>query len=170
MHTFTDRAGREWSLDLDVPAVERIQTATPVRVGKLVGTDLAGLDALLEDPVLFVRVLYAMTEPQTTERGVSPESFGAGFGGDALEDAADAFLRALADFSPRQQRRTLLALCGKAKEVGAQATALMLEEIEALRVPTRAELDELKAANRPTSSTSATSAGPSSGSTPTAAG
>jgi hypothetical protein len=155
---FTDKAGREWTLDLDVPTCERIQKATDVRIGRLLAD---GLGTLMADPVLLVRVLWVMVEPDAIERKVSPESFGKAFNGDALEDAADAFYVALADFSPRQQRQALKALLARGKDLSERELAKTLAEIATF------DPDRPKA---PTPSTGATSAPPSSASTPVAAG
>jgi hypothetical protein len=156
MSTFRDKKTRDWTLDLDVWLVEKIhKDVEGVRIDKLIANKFAGLDELFGDPVKLVRVLWVMVEEQAAKAGVSPEGFGRALGGDALEDAAKAFLLALADFIPRQQRTVVKALL-------ARGTDLMAEQMQAA-------LKEIAEYN-PTPSTSVTTAPPSSESTPVAAG
>lgn len=134
MHTFTDKKTREWSLELDVWLVEQIhKKVKEVTIDKLLANKAAGLEELFSDRVLFVRVLWVIVEEQAQKKGVEPESFGRALGGDALEDASEAFLRALADFCPRQQRAVLKALLARGKEITEEQLPKVLEEIAEFR-------------------------------------
>lgn len=162
MATFTDKKKREWVLDLDVHLVEQIETRTEVRVDHLIANKWAGLESLFGDPIKFVRLLWVMVEEQAAAKAITPEDFGRGLGGDSLEDAGNAFVKALADFSPRQQRAVLTALLAKGKEIGARETDKALKEI--------AEYDPTAKEPDPTSSAPVTTAAGSSDSTPAPAG
>ena len=133
MAQFTDKKNRTWIVDLDVYLVEQIHKRVEgVRIDALLGNEFTGLSALFADPVLLVRVLWVLVEEQAEKKAVGPEEFGRALGGDALEGAGTAFVQAVADFSPRQQRAVLKALLAKGQEIQAHQTGRVLAEIEAL--------------------------------------
>lgn len=106
MKTFTDNAGRDWQVAVDVAAVKRVR-------GMCDGLDLITaiegtlFHQLSADPVLLVDVLYAVCKPQADERGVTDQQFGAAMAGDAIDKATDALLEEICDFF-RSGRRTVL--------------------------------------------------------------
>lgn len=132
MAEFTDNAGRKWVLTLDVVEIRRVSARTGFRLDKLFGDNAAGLEKLFGDPLAFVDVLFVLVEPRAKEIGVSDEQFGRSLAGDAIDDAAKAFMEALADFSPSRQRKVLRALAAKTDEVMTRETELMLAEIAKL--------------------------------------
>jgi hypothetical protein len=157
---FTDKFGRVWSLDLDVYLVEKIHGRTPVSIDKLIAAGPGGLADLFNDVVGFGKFLWVIAEEQAQKQSppVSPEDFARGFNGDVLEDAGDALVEALADFSPRQQRTALKALRARMKELRAETLPLALAKIAAIKL----ELPEEDSA----SSTPVTTTPTGSGSTP----
>lgn len=86
--TFTDAAGRRWSLVLTYGLAQRIH--------KSLGLDLANahngeaLTALAGNDRLLVELLFALIEEQATSAGVTPEQFADGLNGDVFEAAAEA--------------------------------------------------------------------------------
>jgi hypothetical protein len=85
MHTFTDCKDRPWTVDLTVATLKRVREATGVNLYSLVDDGARALGELVGDPERLVGVLYVLCEPQVKERSLSPEDFGSGFRGDALE-------------------------------------------------------------------------------------
>lgn len=132
MAKFTDGAGREWVLVIDVPAIEAVAAATEVRVDRLIRDQMAGLAELLDDPVRFARVLWVLCEERAEKIPVTPEQFGRALYGDPLEEAGKAFVGALADFSPSRPRRLLRELVKKNEEMQEADTARALEAIAAI--------------------------------------
>jgi hypothetical protein len=132
MAKFTDRQKREWILDLDVYLVEQIQKKTEVRVDQLIAEKAAGLVELFSDPIKFVRVLWVMIEEQAAKASVTPEQFGRSLGGDALEEAANAFVESLTDFFPHRQRKVLRNLMAKGQEIAESQRQKALRAIEKL--------------------------------------
>ncbi len=96
-----------------------------MNLGKLTDDEFQPLfDLLARDQAeQFVAVLWALVEPQAKALGVTPEQFAAGFDGDALDAAADAFWGAFAAFCPARARTAMLALAARAKEWAAEAAA-----------------------------------------------
>ena len=128
MKTFTDNAGRTWTVCINVSAVKRVRD--------LLGVDLAGagdseanplLAQLLADPVLLCDVAYCLVKPQADERGVSDEEFGSALGGDSIGAVRKAVLEELVNFSPSQRARQVAA---KQLEKLEKLQAMALEHVE----------------------------------------
>ncbi len=130
MASFKDNSKREWLLSIDVFLLERVETATAVKIGKLFEDNAAGLVELLGEPVKFVRVLWLLVEDEAKAKSVTPEQFGRALAGDALEEAASAFVDAVADFSPSRPRRLIRQMVSAGKEVAERLTERALKTIE----------------------------------------
>ncbi|VTR96045.1 Uncharacterized protein OS=Isosphaera pallida (strain ATCC 43644 / DSM 9630 / IS1B) GN=Isop_2427 PE=4 SV=1 [Gemmata massiliana] len=113
MNRFKDNAGREWAVAIHVHAVEQVEARCGVKIAGLFRDGLAGLLELSADPVKFVRALWVLVEDQAEKFGVKPEQFGRALGGDALEASFEAFVHALADFSPSRLRPAIRTLAAK---------------------------------------------------------
>jgi len=134
MKTFSDNAGRTWTVQIDVAAIKRVRSLIDVDLLDAVDGNL--LERLVADPVLLCDVIYCLCRPQAEKSGVTDEDFGRAMAGDALEAATGALLEELADFFPPAKRRLLKKALGKLRELEARA----LEVAEA-----RLESPELKA-------------------------
>ncbi|MEX2670927.1 MAG: hypothetical protein WD294_02330 [Phycisphaeraceae bacterium] len=104
MTTFTDNAGRTWTLSITVDAIKRVQSLLGVNLANVTAPPQEGgegeplLTRLETDLVLLCDVIYAIVKPQADQQGISDEQFGQALGGDAILAAHDAFWSALADF------------------------------------------------------------------------
>jgi hypothetical protein len=120
MHTFTDNAGRVWTIAISVAAIKRVRGLLNVDLYKLVDDGFKSLGELLGDPVRLVDVLYVLCQDEANARNVSDEDFGRALGGDALHQAMDAFVEELIDFFPdpkvRQSLRTIIAEATKVRK------------------------------------------------------
>ena len=106
MKTFTDTAGREWTIELHTTAIKRIRSLTGV---DLLADDGAGVVAkLIRDPELLCDVVYAAVQPQADERGVSDEDFGRAMHGDPIGAATEALVDELVSFCPNPRDRAAL--------------------------------------------------------------
>jgi len=174
MAKFTDNAGREWSLTINVAALKRVRMLAEVDLADILATTL--LQRLAGDPVLLAEVLYAVCQPQAERQGISPESFGEELVGDVIDAATTALLEALADFFPSRRRAALRKALAKVKSL--EETALtaaertldsdvmdrvLAEELAPERI--EAELKDALSGRR-TSGTSSTAAPGSSAATP----
>jgi hypothetical protein len=127
MKTFTDAAGRTWTLAVTVGAVKRARNLAGV---DLIGAATGDLWArLLEDPVLLVDALFALVKPEADGRSISDEDFGRALVGDALDGALAALEEELLAFFPRHQRvraaANLLAAAEAAETRANQARAAL---------------------------------------------
>lgn len=102
---FTDEQGREWLLEISVFTIGKVRKDTGLDLMKLLTTDLC--NGLSRDPCQMVAVLYSIVEAEAEHRNVSPEDFGRGLKGDAIDKAYRALLEGLLPYVRPAQRAAL---------------------------------------------------------------
>jgi len=105
MKTFTDNAGRTWSLAIHVDAIKRVRGTLDVDLMSAVDGKL--LERLVADPVLLCDVLFVLVQPEAEAHNISAADFGRALGGDAIDQATKALLEELVAFFPLGKRRLL---------------------------------------------------------------
>ncbi len=106
MRTFTDNAGRTWTVAINVDAIKRVRGLLDVDLLEILDGKL--IEKLYRDPVLLCDVVYAVCKPEADARSVSDEDFGRAMAGDAIEHATKALLEELVGFSPSPRDRANL--------------------------------------------------------------
>jgi hypothetical protein len=120
MYTFTDTAGRTWTLELTIGAVKRVQSLLKVNLLDPLGAGAkrrrgkAGkikkprplVTRLQLDVVLLVDVIFALLKPEAEQKSVTDEQFASALGGDAAYQAFEAFMAEWRDFFQRLRRQT----------------------------------------------------------------
>ena len=106
MKTFTDNAGRTWTIAINVDAIKRVRGLLDIDLLEIVEGKL--IEKLIRDPVLLCDVVYAVCKPEADAKGVSDEEFGRAMAGDAIELATKALLEDLVGFSPSPRDRANL--------------------------------------------------------------
>ena len=106
MKTFTDNAGRTWTVTINVDAIKRVRGLLGVDLLEIVEGTL--IEKLIRDPVLLCDVAYVVCKPEADAQGVSDEDFGRAMAGDAIEHATKALLEELVGFSPSPRDRANL--------------------------------------------------------------
>ena len=125
----------EWLIKVDVGAIKRVDGLMGIRLDKVMEDEMAVLLDVMTDVVKTVDVLWILVEPEATQKGITAEQFGESLVGDAIEDAAEALGRAIAEFFPKRQRLILEATLGRAKAYGetlAQEVGKVTEMIAAI--------------------------------------
>jgi len=118
MHTFTDNAGRVWTIAVNVATIKRVQGLLKVNLYKLLDDNFKGLGELLGDIIQLVDVLYCLCKEEAEARKVSDEDFGRAMFGDAIHQATEAFLEELIDFFPDPKvRRSLRKIIAESRKV-----------------------------------------------------
>lgn len=118
MHTFTDNAGRLWTVTIHATAIKRVQGLLKIDLYKLIDDNFKGLGELLGNIVQVVDVLYCLCKDEADARNISDEDFGRALFGDALHRAIEAFLEELIDFFPDPRARSnLRKLLAEGKKV-----------------------------------------------------
>lgn len=105
MKTFEGEYSRKWEVRIDVNAAKKARGSLKVDLLGLFDNGAKAFAELLDDPILFVDVLWLLVEKQAKELKVTAEAFAAEIKGDVLGDAIDAFTEELVDFFPGAERR-----------------------------------------------------------------
>ena len=157
MKTFTDNAGRAWTVSLTIDAAKRVKGLLDVNLLELEAGDPPLLTRLGTDVILLCDVIFALVKPQADAAGVTDEQFGAALGGEVILAAQTAFYEELVDFFRKLGRTDL------AKAVDAQRRMI---DLAVRRIETRIDRLDLEAAVESTLGEQSTSLPPSSASTP----
>ncbi|MCC7409958.1 MAG: hypothetical protein IT442_17965 [Phycisphaeraceae bacterium] len=161
MKTFTDSAGRTWTIALTIDAAKRVKGLLGVNLLELdAGEPASGgplLTRLGTDVILLCDVIYALVKPQADAAGVTDEQFAAALGGDAILAAQTAFYEELVDFFRKLGRTDL------ARAIDAQRRMI---DLAVQRIETRIEKLDIEAAVESTLGESSTNLPASLASTP----
>lgn len=131
MATFVDEAGRSWNIRIDVAAIRQVRAKRGVDLAKVMGSQ-EELQKLLDDPCLWVDVLWDLVEQQAKTQGVDPEAFAHGLIGDSFEAANNALIEAIIDFFPSSRREILRRLLSKVKEMETLSLESVSQQIDSL--------------------------------------
>jgi len=144
MKTFTDSAGRTWTIVLTIDAVKRVKSLLDVNLleldlpaGKAGAGDPPLLTRLGTDVILLCDVIFALIKPQADAAGISDQEFAAALGGDVVLAMQTAFYEELVDFFRKLGRGDL------AKAVDAQRRMI---DLAVARIETRINRLDLEAA------------------------
>ena len=155
MHSFVDNSRRTWEIAINVAAVKRIRGLLGIDLYALVDDGFKSLSKLVSDPVTLADVLYCLCKDQADKQSISDEDFGRALAGDAITQAADAFVEELIDFFPDARARAGLR---KVIDAGRKVRQRLLTHAETLleTIDPEAEATKLIASfgNSPASSQS----------------
>lgn len=157
MKTFTDNAGRTWTIALTIDAAKRVKGLLGVNLIELDTGEPPLLTRLGTDVILLCDVIYALVKPQADAAGVKDGDFAAALGGDAVMAAQTAFYEELADFFRKLGRTDL------ARAIDAQRRMI---DLAVQRIETRIEKLDIEAAVESTLGESSTSSPVCAASTP----
>jgi hypothetical protein len=157
--SFCDAHARDWDLSLTIHTARRVRDATGVIIYDLLGDGMQPLGQLLSDPFALMDVCWAVCSEQAAAREISQEDFGRAIAGDALEDAAKAFMEALIDFFPnRGAREPLRRMVEKGQELSAIVLHRASEQLNRLNLEGEASELISKLKSGPASSASSPAA------------
>jgi hypothetical protein len=125
MHQFKDNQGRAWKVALNGWQLKKLKEQLDFDA-----RDHQSIMQAAGDPVLLVNVLYLLCEEQATEANISDKQFGEAMSGDAIDDAAEAYLAESIDFFPRSQRPALTKVLATVKDYQTRATELATEKLQ----------------------------------------
>ena len=80
MHTFTDTAGRDWSIDINLHTAARVRDVVKVDLLDVWKGNI--FQRLADDPFTLGAVLFCLIGEQAEKQGVSPEQFAVALAGD----------------------------------------------------------------------------------------
>lgn len=142
MRTFTDNAGRTWTVQVNVAAIKRVRGLLGVDLYRLVDDGFQALAKLVSDPVQLADVLYCLVKDEADAKQITDEEFGRGLAGDVITLAADSFVEELIDFFPDARARAGLR---KVIDAGKKVRERLLTHAETLleRVDPEVEANKL---------------------------
>ena len=108
MKTFTDNAGRTWTVPVNVDGVRRVRSLLNVNLLDVLDDGCKLLADLHDDPILLVDVLYCLCKPEADAKQITDEQFGRAMAGDALLNGSRALLEGLSDFFPNARQRAAM--------------------------------------------------------------
>jgi len=120
MKTFTDNAGRTWTVLMNLDTAKRVKSLLDVNLLEADKGDPTPLQRLATDLMFICDVVYVAIKPQADKLGVTDVQFAEAMGGDAMLAAHNALMEELADFF-RKAGRTHLA-----KAIGLQTRTINL--------------------------------------------
>jgi hypothetical protein len=129
---FVDQRGRTWRLELNYSLAKRLREVTSLDFVNY--QDGKALLAIHDSDEKLVQVLWLLCESQAQASSVGEEEFGAGLGGDALEQAIEALEQALINYSRPARRQAMQAIRDKAHELVAAQTDLATTKIRSPKV------------------------------------
>jgi hypothetical protein len=131
MKTFKDQGDREWVLQVNYSAKQRVQALAGVDL-----FDLSIFEKLGSDPGKLIEILYAICQEQADKLGLKKEQFYDAIIGDCLEAAADALTQEIINFFPKRRREVfqkLVATAGKVQDKALELIETKLDSGEILR-------------------------------------
>lgn len=162
MPKFKDTEGREWNVAITTATLKRVRELTGVKLGEAVADGFKVLNELFHDFEKLGDVLFAIVKPEADKDGVTSEQFGSALGGDVLNAASEAMVKALVDFFPdAKTRECLRRAISKNKEVQAMLGEQAAKLIEAISpeeevAKIKEKMSNASATNSPASSESPT--------------
>ena len=128
MRTFSDNAGRTWTLAVNVDAVRRVRSIVNVDLLEAVEGKL--IEKLVGDPILLCDVIYVICKPEADQRSITDEDFGRSMAGDAIDHATTSLLEELVDFFPKSRRALLTKALGKFRQLETKAIQLVDKQLD----------------------------------------
>jgi len=120
MKTFTDNAGRTWTVLMNLDTAKRVKSLLDVNLLEADKGDPTPLQRLATDLMFICDVVYVAIKPQADKLGVTDVQFAEAMGGDAMLAAHNALMEELADFFLKAGRTHL------AKAIGLQTRTINL--------------------------------------------
>lgn len=131
MKTFKDRDGRVWELRLSIGAARQLKDGLGLDIMSAMHESSDLLMTLASDPAKLFSAIWILCEAQAARLDISEEQFADLFDADAIEQAAGALLREIADFFPLA-RRALHRAVDKMSKVGEAVDRIVAKRLKGL--------------------------------------
>lgn len=141
MRILKDAEGRDWQIDIDFTAIERVRAIADLDLLKCIEDD-GVVRALRHDIEKQIHVLYALCKPEREERQLTEENFAKGFRGDVLQTASDMIFEELLDFFPPPKRGLLKNVLSKLANLERMLIARAERKIDAIDLEQLAKSSE----------------------------
>lgn len=127
MASFTDNQGETWQVNVTIATMKSFRDRLGINLLTLFDKgDESEIEAIFDDVILVVDLLYLCCEQQCKERGLTDTQFGERFSEQIVIKAAQAFVEGLHDFFPDGKAKLILAMAiarfGKLEKINAENT------------------------------------------------
>src|ERR1039458_5553487 len=129
MRQFQDATGKTWGIEVSTVERKAVLAATNGKVD-LFGCFDGTAQAALADPENLVDALFCLCGEQAKKLGVDAVQFAHALVGDALDDASEALMRAVSDFSPRHQRAVMMKTLDRINQSREAMATKALEKVD----------------------------------------
>lgn len=126
MHSFQDKNGKKWNIELNVGTAKRVKSECGIDLVNVITMSRDGkaqasaLERLAEDPILLVDVLFSLCKEQAKEFEIDDFAFAELFNADAVEQASNALMEEIINFSQPAKRKALTRIYRTAKDFAAR--------------------------------------------------
>ena len=121
MKKFTDKNKNDWILNLTVGTAKRVKADCGVDLINIIDVQTGAAKSVLEElaanPILLVDVLFSLCRKQAEERGIDDFAFADIFDGETIQNASEALVEEIINFSPPVTQKILMKIYAKNKEV-----------------------------------------------------
>jgi len=132
MKTFTDSAGRVWTLSLTIDCAKRVRDLLSINLLEPEIGDPPPITKIGTDEILLCDVLFVMVKPQADALAVSAEQFAQALGPEAILSAQNAFYDELIDFFQKRGRTDRAKALATQQKVINLAVAQVTSKINAI--------------------------------------
>lgn len=129
---WTDATGKDWTTSVNVNTVRRVNELTGVLLTDAADTDL--VQRLFSDIMLLCDVLYAVCEPQASERGIDSAAFGELLAGETIDKACDSLMRSIVDFFPSGRRDKVNRILAATRKIEQEQVKLLDQRMSAEQI------------------------------------
>jgi hypothetical protein len=145
MASFKDRLDRTWLIRLTAVELKKVKDEFKLNLAEWACKDNTLLERISNDPILLVDLLSCLLEDQIKQYGFNEHQFAEGIVGVGIENAANALVEALVNFSPPQRGRVIRAVWNKMTATEDWVTEKSLGNLEALDVQALLEAEMAEA-------------------------
>ena len=168
MHSFQDKNGKKWNIELNVGTAKRVKSECEIDLVNVITMSRDGkaqaspLERLAEDPILLVDVLFSLCKEQAKESGIDDFAFAELFNADAVEQSSNALMEEIINFSQPAKRKALTRIYRTAKDFAARMDKQLEQVLESPELDAEIESALTKSfGNTPESSESTPDRSPS---------
>ena len=121
MKKFTDKNKNDWILNLTVGTAKRVKADCGIDLINIIdiktGAEKSILEELATNPILLVDVLFSLCRKQAEEKGIDDFAFADIFDGETIQNASEALVEEIINFSPPVTKKILMKIYEKNKQV-----------------------------------------------------
>ncbi len=129
MAQFKDKNGEEWQINIDARKIQRIRADCDKNFLLNDSAQDSTYRRMQDDEVILCVVIYLLCEKQRESRATSDADFYANLDGDAIDNATEALLETILNFTRKKKRKVMKAVVEKSDSLEDKAMELAMAKI-----------------------------------------